>query len=179
MGSIIIVMPRQEDANRVGDIIRRSDIWEEVIACTTGSEVLRLVRSQDISLVVGTKKYSDMGYEEMVSYLPPNVRMMLLTKDASLVPFSDSVVKVMMPFSAADFINTIKMMVPSSFPTKKKKPIKRSLADQKVIDDAKALLMDRNGMTEPEAFRFIQKAAMDTRHTLVEMAQMILAMDGE
>lgn len=179
MGSIVIVMPRQDDANRVGDIIRRSDIWEEVVVCTTGYDTLRLSLNQDISLVIGTKKYSDMGYEELVSYLPPNVKMILLTKDASLIPFFDSVVKVMMPFSSVDFISTIKMLMPSSYSSRKKKPIKRSQAEQKIIDDAKALLMNRNGMTEPEAFRFIQKAAMNTRRTMVESAQMILAMDGE
>ena len=84
-----------------------------------------------------------------------------------------------MPFSSVDFISTIKMLMPSSYSSRKKKPIKRSQAEQKIIDDAKALLMNRNGMTEPEAFRFIQKAAMDTRRTMVESAQMILAMDGE
>lgn len=177
MGCIVIVMPRQEDANRIGDVIRRSDIGEEVIISTSGNETIRLVLSQDVNVVIGTKKYSDMGYEEMVSYLPPNVRMILLTKDASLVPFSESVVKVLMPFSSSDLISTIRTMIPSSYRERKRKPT-RSAAEQKIIDDAKKLLMDRNGMTEPEAFRFIQKAAMDTRRTMVESAEMILATDG-
>ena len=43
-------------------------------------------------------------------------------------------------------------------------------------DQAKKLLMDRNAMTEPEAFRYIQKTSMDTGRSLVESAQMVLTL---
>ena len=42
------------------------------------------------------------------------------------------------------------------------------------LSAAKALLMERNNMTEPEAHRYIQKTAMDTGTSLVETAQMVL-----
>ena len=47
------------------------------------------------------------------------------------------------------------------------------LIDQ-IIEKAKLVLMDRNGMTEPEAFRYIQKVSMDTGRKSVETAEMIL-----
>ena len=53
---------------------------------------------------------------------------------------------------------------------------KRSDEEQKLIDQAKKLLMERNGMSEPEAFRYLQKNSMDFGRTMVESAQMILAM---
>ena len=46
--------------------------------------------------------------------------------------------------------------------------------ETKIIDEAKAMLMERNGMSEPEAFRYIQKNSMDFGRTMVESAQMIL-----
>ena len=46
--------------------------------------------------------------------------------------------------------------------------------EKKILDKAKAILMERNGMTEPEAFRYIQKTSMDTGRTSVETAEMIL-----
>ena len=39
---------------------------------------------------------------------------------------------------------------------------------------AKALIMDRNHLTEEEAFRYIQKTSMDTGRSMVETAEMIL-----
>ena len=53
------------------------------------------------------------------------------------------------------------------------------MAERKVIDKAKAVLMERNGMSEPEAFRYIQKTSMDCGRSMSESAQMILMMTGD
>jgi AmiR/NasT family two-component response regulator len=45
---------------------------------------------------------------------------------------------------------------------------------RKLVDRAKGVLMDREGMTEPEAFRAIQKVAMDQRRPMREIAQAII-----
>jgi two-component system, response regulator PdtaR len=51
------------------------------------------------------------------------------------------------------------------------------LAIRKLVDRAKGILMDRHGLTEAEAFRFVQKTAMDTRQGLGVVAQSVI--DGE
>jgi response regulator NasT len=48
------------------------------------------------------------------------------------------------------------------------------LESRKAIDRAKGSLMDRYGMSEADAFRFIQKAAMEQRTTMREVAERIL-----
>ena len=40
------------------------------------------------------------------------------------------------------------------------------------------MLMERNGLTEEEAFRYIQKNSMDFGRKMVESAQMILSLYG-
>lgn len=45
---------------------------------------------------------------------------------------------------------------------------------RKVVDRAKGLLNEKMGLTEPEAFRWIQKASMDRRLTMHEVAQAII-----
>jgi len=52
--------------------------------------------------------------------------------------------------------------------------LKRELASRKLVDRAKALLIQRLGLTEPEAHRRLQKTAMDTRQRLVDVAQAVL-----
>ena len=47
---------------------------------------------------------------------------------------------------------------------------------QDLINEAKALLMDRNNRTESEAHRYIQKCSMDSGTNLVETAQMIISL---
>jgi response regulator NasT len=45
---------------------------------------------------------------------------------------------------------------------------------RKLVDRAKGLLNEKMGLTEPEAFRWIQKASMDRRLTMHEVAQAII-----
>ena len=52
------------------------------------------------------------------------------------------------------------------------------MEEKQIIDQAKAVLMERNGMSEPEAFRYLQKTSMDCGRSMVESAQMILVMTG-
>ncbi|MDE2080042.1 MAG: ANTAR domain-containing protein [Burkholderiales bacterium] len=48
------------------------------------------------------------------------------------------------------------------------------LADRKVVDRAKGLLMQRHQIAEPEAYKRLRKAAMDKGVKLVEIAQRIV-----
>jgi AmiR/NasT family two-component response regulator len=49
------------------------------------------------------------------------------------------------------------------------------LETRKAVERAKGLLMARHGLTEPEAFRWIQRSAMDRRTTMKAVAHAILA----
>lgn len=51
------------------------------------------------------------------------------------------------------------------------------LEARKVVDRAKGLLMDQYGMHEADAFRFLQKTAMDKRLKMGEVARLVV--DGE
>lgn len=177
MGSIIIAMPKYDHAEHLADILKRSDIAEDAFICTTGHDVLRMVEDRDISIVVFARRFKDMGYEELTGLLPPHVKSVLLTKDPDFVPFSEDIVKLLIPFTVGDFISTVRTLAGGYYP-RKKKP-KRPPAEQQIIDRAKEVLMERNDMTEPEAFRFIQKSSMDTGRTLLESAQMVLLMNGD
>lgn len=55
-------------------------------------------------------------------------------------------------------------------------PRQRSEEDRQMIEQAKALLMDRNKFSEEEAHRYIQKRSMENGTGLVEVAQMILSL---
>ena len=48
------------------------------------------------------------------------------------------------------------------------------LETRRLVDGAKAVLMERSGMTEAEAFGFIQKTAMGTRSRMIDIARQVL-----
>ena len=48
------------------------------------------------------------------------------------------------------------------------------LETRKVIDKAKSFLMNQKGLSEEDAFRFIQTTAMDGRESMLEVSKKIL-----
>ena len=82
-----------------------------------------------------------------------------------------------MPINVNDLISTIEMILQSQIRKRRRQrtqPRRRSPQEQKIIDDAKALLIDKNNMSEEEAFRYIQKNSMDSGNTMVESALMVI-----
>ncbi|BBX73672.1 transcriptional regulator [Mycobacterium shinjukuense] len=82
------------------------------------------------------------------------------------------------PFTISDLIPAIELAV-SRFSeiTALEKEV-ATLADRletrKLVERAKGLLQAKQGMTEPEAFKWIQRAAMDRRTTMKRVAEVIL-----
>jgi AmiR/NasT family two-component response regulator len=52
--------------------------------------------------------------------------------------------------------------------------LKKALESRKLVERAKGLLMEREGLSEPEAFRRIQRASMESRRSMAEVAEAIL-----
>lgn len=52
--------------------------------------------------------------------------------------------------------------------------LKEALETRKLVDRAKGILMDTQGLTEQEAFRRIQKMSMNTRRAMKEIAEAII-----
>jgi len=124
-----------------------------------------------------------MLYSELYEYKPKSFEMLLVASKNLWDDCQDNdIVCAAMPIKVNDLINTIEMMLQVQVRRRKKKrmqPKRRSPQEQKVIDDAKAILMEKNNMTEPEAFRYIQKCSMDSGNTMVESASMVIGIYSE
>ncbi len=51
---------------------------------------------------------------------------------------------------------------------------KQALEERKVVDRAKALLMEKDGLKESEAYKLLQKTSRDHRKSMAEVANAIL-----
>ena len=82
------------------------------------------------------------------------------------------------PFQKTDLIPAIDIALARHAQMASIKEEAGSLAEQletrKVVDRAKGHLMDAQGMTEAEAFRHLQKRAMDERRSMRSVAEQIL-----
>ncbi len=82
------------------------------------------------------------------------------------------------PFTKADLVPAVEMAV-SRYQEltqleKEVTDLQQRLETRKLIDRAKGILMTEYGMTEPQAFRWIQKTSMDRRLTMREVAQAVI-----
>jgi len=181
MGSVLISMPKNSDANSIAEMLNQRGMLLDTEVCNTAAEILRIANSTDFGVVICTKKLRDMSSIELEEYLPPYFGMIVLTSDLSLETYSEKTVKLQMPFKVRELMTAIEA-ISSTAHTKLKKSgsgrPKRSLTEQRIIDEAKELLMSKNGMTEPEAFRYIQKNSMDSGRSLLESARMVIALNG-
>jgi response regulator NasT len=58
------------------------------------------------------------------------------------------------------------------------KSVHERLAERKVVERAKGILMQQRGVSEDEAFRLMRKLAMDRNRTLFDVAQQIIDVSG-
>ena len=88
---------------------------------------------------------------------------------------------VVKPFSMTDLVPAIEMAVSRFAEIKQLELEVADLGDQletrKMLDRAKGILQRQMGLTEPEAFRWIQKTAMDLRRSMREVAEGVVRHD--
>ena len=86
---------------------------------------------------------------------------------------------VVKPFTKADLVPAIEMAVSRHQEITQLElevtDLQGRLETRKLVDRAKGVLQTTYGMSEPEAFRWIQKTSMDRRLTMREVAQAIIA----
>ncbi|MGX1637582.1 ANTAR domain-containing response regulator, partial [Streptomyces albidoflavus] len=87
------------------------------------------------------------------------------------------------PFSKSDVVPAIEMAV-SRFTElrtleKEVEDLSQRLETRKLVDRAKSILQTQYGLTEPAAFRWIQKTSMDRRMSMRQVAEAVIEDDEE
>ena len=89
---------------------------------------------------------------------------------------------VLKPFTINDLVPAIEIAISRHLQMKslaaEVADLHERLETRKIIDRAKGILMAALDLTEPQAFSWIQKAAMDRRLTMKEVAQAVISPDA-
>ncbi len=87
------------------------------------------------------------------------------------------------PFSKSDLVPAIEMAVSRytelTALEAEVSGLRDRLETRKLVERAKGLLQSRHGLSEPEAFRWIQKNSMDRRLTMRKVAETVIETLGE
>ena len=133
-----------------------------------------------MGIIICGYRFSDMMYSEIYEYMPKEFQMLLIASAAGIMEKNvDNLMSLSMPLKVHELLQTVEMMDYTITRRRKKvrqRPKVLSKEDQEMLNSAKTVLMERNGFSEDEAHRYIQKRSMDNGTGLVETAQMILSL---
>jgi len=181
MADVIVAFPQEADARTIKNILVKNG-FSVMGTAPSGAAALSLSEFLTGGILICAYKFQDMVYSELREDLSERFSMLLICNPARIAePIEEGVLFLPLPLKVNDLIHTVGMMENEVLRRRKKQksmPSRRSASDQKVIDSAKALLMERNEMSEDEAHRYLQKCSMDNGCNLVETAQMVISLSG-
>jgi response regulator NasT len=158
--------------------------YQVVAQATNGEEAIALATEHNPDLAILDVKMPVLdgisAAEKIISIAP--VLMLTAFSQRELVERARDagvMAYVVKPFTIGDLIPAIEIAI-------SRHTQMRSLADEvadlherletrKIIDRAKGILMKALNLSEPEAFSWIQRAAMDRRLTMKEVAQAVIS----
>ena len=182
MNNIVVAFPKAEIAKSIKRILAQSGYSVSAVT-STGASTLTCMQGLDSGIVICGYRFSDMMYSEIYEYMPKEFQMLLIASAAGIMEKDvDNLISLSMPLKVHELLQTLEMMYYSITRRRKKmrqRPKARSDQDREMIEQAKAVLMERNSFSEDEAHRYIQKRSMDNGTGLVETAQMILSLMTE
>ena len=179
MANVIVAFSKPEDARNIRNILTRNG-FSVVAVCNSGAQVLAQTGNVNGGLVVCGYRLTDMLYTALHDNMSSEFSMLMVSSPSrwnSQIP--EDVVCLPMPLKVQDLISTLEMMAQTQARHRRiqrQQPKQRSEKEKRLLDQAKKLLMERNGMTEEEAHRYIQKCSMDSGTNLIETAQMIISL---
>lgn len=179
MANVVVVFPKIEDAKSIRNLLVRNG-YDVYAVCSSGAQALSAADQLGAGIMVCGYRYPDMLYSELYENLPSSFEMVLIASMRALGEgVCDGVISVSMPLRVHELIDSLEMVAGNLARKRKKRramPTQRNERERKLIAEAKALLMERNHMTEEEAHRYLQKTSMDSGTNLVETAEMLFAL---
>ena len=161
------VVGEASDGRRTLDLVRKLDpdlIFLDIkMPEPDGLTVAQQLLSEGIRPIILLTAYGDREYVDRAKRLRVMAYLVKPIKEADLVP---TIEVALANFQA--------MMAQSG----EIKSLEEALETRKLVERAKGALMQREGLTEAEAFARIQKTSRDSRRSMKEVAQEILTSSG-
>ena len=177
MTNIVVAFSKREDAVNIRNILTRAG-GKAPAVCLTGAKVLQYTELWDQGIVVCGSRFQDMQYTQLRELLPDEFQMLLMASSSVWIDaLPEGIIGLPSPVKVYDLVNTVEMMCRAQESRRRKRrdtAKERSSRERRTIEQAKALLMERNGMSEEEAHRYLQKTSMENGTNMAETAEMVL-----
>lgn len=176
MRKVIVAFENSTNSARIREILESSGEFT-CLVCRNAAEVKRVVRKQRLYTIVCGFKLPDESCEDLYHDLPEGCSMLMVAQQTRLeLCETEEIFKLQSPIRRGELLSSVRMLAQLQRRVPKGKgPAKRSEEEKQLVAQAKAVLMDRHGMTEEQAHRFLQKKSMDSGAKLTDTARLVLA----
>lgn len=176
MRKVIVAFESGANCARIKEILE-SDGSFACLVCRSAAEVKRAVRKLRLRTVICGFKLPDQPCEDLYHDLPEGCAMLMVATQHRLeLCETEDIFKLQAPIHREELLASVRMLVQLERRfARGKGPAKRSEEELRLVAQAKAVLMDRHGMTEEQAHRFLQKQSMDNGAKLTDTARLVLA----
>ena len=188
MSTIRILVAEDEALIRMDLVEMLTESGYHVVAqATNGAEAIELAKEHKPDLAILDVKMPVLdgisAAEKIISIAP--VLMLTAFSQRELVERARDagvMAYVVKPFSIGDLVPAIEIAISRHTQMKsladEVADLHERLETRKIIDRAKGILMKALNLSEPEAFSWIQRAAMDRRLTMKQVAQAVISPDA-
>ncbi|MEE0434747.1 MAG: ANTAR domain-containing protein [Peptococcaceae bacterium] len=174
MNRTIIALRNDEHARTVTQALVHRGITVRQ-HCQNGAEVIRIIKEMGGGIIICSFKLRDMTACELADRLNGQAFLLVLAKGNQLsLCERDNIFTMPLPVRGAELIGAVTMLLQLDAHNTSRSVPKRNDIARLLVDKAKALLMQRYGMTEPEAHRFLQQRSMRTSTRMEDTARALL-----
>ena len=185
MRSVLVVTPNLNDLEWFREDLAKLNI-EEIAAMRTSSEARRYLIERTVDLLVVNAPLSDEnGLKLAVDTIGEKANQVILmvkrdiAEEVAAKVEDHGIFTVEKPISHAAFWLALKLTSAAFNRTRivisENDRLKKSLADLKLVNRAKCLLIEKLGLSEEAAHKEMEKMAMDHRLEKIELAKRIIA----
>ena len=145
---------------------------------------LRILRTQEIHLIIIDGNFQGVSYKQFAEVIDyENLGAILILGTDSILNLYDlpsSVYGILsMPISGERLLNSSRMAIRQYKINLKLKDevreLKRKMDERKIVDQAKAILMNKYKVNEAQAYEKMRKVSMDKRMSLKKLAEIIIS----
>jgi response regulator NasT len=171
--TIIVAFESEKNCEHICDILEGGRVARCLRAKSAG-EVKRLAAKHHINTVICGHKLSDGSAQELCADLPPTSAVLVIARRDLLEILGEDLFKLAAPVSRSDLCASVSMLLQMSRRLERALRPQRSGVENELVSKAKRHLMERDGLTEEEAHRYLQKKSMDSGAKMLQTAMLIL-----
>lgn len=185
MSELRIVVAEDEGLIRMDVVATLSEAGYQVVGeASDGEEAIKLAKDLSPDLVVmdiKMPKLDGISAAEKIAELKIPVVLLTAFSQSDLVTRAadaGAMAYVVKPFKPSDLLPAIQIALARH---EELTGLEAEIADiserletRKLMDRAKGILQGKMGLSEPDAFRWIQKASMDRRLTMAQVAKTVI-----